>query len=518
MKLLPKLEMNNGLATLYVDGKPFFALGGELHNSSASSTAYMREVVWPGLRQIDGLNSVIATVSWQQIEPGRGRFDFTVLDDLIADARQEGIRLVLIWFGLWKNGASSYVPSWVKRDPVTYFPCVRGQGTQLGSRFGDRDSYTISPLCDAAVAADARAFAAVMAHIRDVDTDHTVIMMQVENEIGLLGSARDYSPVANAKYPEPIPQVVAEAYGVSGSWEQAFGDDAQEYFMAWYYARAVQTIATAGIQELALPMYVNAWLQQDPDRAGAYPSGGPIAKMIKLWRLAAPSICLYAPDIYLPDFEAVVAEYSADGNSLFIPEARTNVSSAAAVFLAFGKYNAIGFNPFGIEDLFAPRSGGFDPAELAALNIDVSAFSNEGTAAYLPRSYCLISNMLGTIARYRGTKQMTGFYQYGDAEGCMLSFSKYDIRIAYGRTSPGKPPAGGLVIEVDADNFIFAGTNFLALFLPKKGIEKHVGYVMIQEGEYQDDVWRPGRILNGDEQRVGLRDVPQALQVEVFQY
>ncbi len=213
----------------------------------------MREVVWPSLRQISGLNSIIATVSWQQIEPGQGRFDFTVLDDLIADARQEGIRLVLIWFGLWKNGASSYVPSWVKRDPVTYFPCVRAQGTQLGSRFGGLGDYTISPLCEAAVAADARAFAAVMAHIRAVDTDHTVIMMQVENEIGLLGSARDYSPVANAKCLEPIPQVVAEAYGVSGNWEQAFGADAQEYFMAWYYARAVKPLPPPAFENWPCP-------------------------------------------------------------------------------------------------------------------------------------------------------------------------------------------------------------------------------------------------------------------------
>ena len=517
MKQLPKIEINNGLATLLVDGQPFLALGGELHNSSSSSTAYMREVVWPSLRGLN-INSLVATVSWEQVEPVRGKFNFAELDDLVADARQEGIRLILIWFGLWKNGASTYVPGWVKRDPITFFPCVRAKGTQLNSRFGELGGYTISPLCEAAVQADASAFATVMAHIRTIDPEHTVIMMQVENEIGLLGSARDFSEQASAKFLENVPEAVADAYHVTGDWKAAFGDEAEEFFMSWHYARAVETIAAAGVKELDLPMYVNAWLQQDPDRAGAYPSGGPIAKMIRLWRLAAPTICLYAPDIYLPDFEAVAAEYSADGNPLFIPETRTNVASAATVFLAFAKYNALGFNPFGIEDLFGPRTGGFDLAELAALNIDMSAFSSEGSAACLPQSYKLIKNMAGTISRYRGTGQMTGFYKYGDAGGCILSFRKYDIRITYGRTNPGKPPAGGLVIEIDEDNFILAGTNFHASFLPKKGVEKYIGFVMIQEGEFTNDVWQRRRIMNGDEQRVSMRDMPQALLVEVFQY
>lgn len=517
MNIKPEIRRENNVSTLYVDGKPFIALGGELHNSSSSSTEYMREKVWPALRPMN-VNSIVATVSWEQIEPEEGVFDFQIVDELISDARKEGIKLTLIWFALWKNGESSYVPAWVKRDSEKYFKCVQSGATKIGSRFGDRGHHTISPLCTAAVEADARAYAALMKHIRETDHDYTVIMMQIENEMGLMGSARDFSDYATKLFEQDIPAAVAERFGVSGSWKAAFADDAEEYFMAWYYALAIEHIAKAGTAEHDIPMYVNAWLQQDPDRAGVYPSGGPIAKMMDIWKLAAPTICMYAPDIYLPNFEDVVAEYSKDGNPVFIPETRTNVVSAATVFLAVGKYNVLGFNPFGIEDIYGDKDGKIALEELAALNIDISAFSNEGAETYIPASYKLILSMTDIIAKYRGTGKMTGFCKYGAPDGCMLSFTDYDIRITYGRTASGKPPAGGLVIETGNDSFIFAGTNFKAELYPKKGEQKRVEFIRIEEGEYVDGAWKRGRILNGDEQRIDLPYMPAIRQVEVYKY
>lgn len=512
---IPEIRSENNVSTLYVDGKPFLSLGGELHNSSASSTAYMREKVWPALRPLN-INSVIATVAWEQIEPREGSFDFSLVDDLISDAKKEGVRLILIWFGLWKNGESSYVPGWVKRDPRRYWKCVHAKANRV-SQFGEIGLQTISPLCNAAVEADARAYTQLMRHIREVDTDYTVILMQVENEIGLIGSARDFSEEANRLFAGEIPSKVAEAFSVKGDWKSAFGDDAEEYFMAWHYAKAVETIASAGKQEHPLPVYVNAWLQQHPDRAGSYPSGGPIAKMIKLWKLAAPSICLYAPDIYLPDFEAVACEYAQSGNPLFIPETRSSASSAASVFLAVGKYNALGFHPFGIEDIFGDTTRRLELAELAALNIDVSAFTYEGSEQFLPLSYKLLLNMWHIIQKYRGTTHMTGFYQYGDAGGCTLQFTSYDARVTYNRrASTGTPPAGGILIETGEEEFILAGMNCRVEFLPKKGEEKYVDFITIQEGEYAEGAWVPGRILNGDERRLSLGAYPQVLQVELY--
>jgi len=509
MKPLPEIRTENGVSGFYVDGEPFLSLGGELHNSSSSCTEYMRSNVWNRLRNLC-YNSVIATVSWEQIEPEQGKFDFSIVDDLLSDARKEGIRLILIWFGLWKNGESTYVPDWMKKDYQKYWKCVMEKNAT-------KITQTISPLCKEAVEADALAFTELMRYIRVNDPEYTVIMMQIENEMGLLGSARDHSALADELFAGEIPQELADEYGVSGDWKIAFGFDADEYFMAWHYAKATEIIAAAGIKEHPLPMYVNAWLKQHPDKPGKYPSGGPVASVIKIWRLAAPSICLYAPDIYVPFFEEVCAEYAADGNPLFIPETRRTIVSASSVFLAIGKFNAIGFHPFGIESMFGEDENTLTDSELMALNIDPSALKVTDIAGEtLSASYSLLLGMWSIINKYRGTKHLNGFYQASDESGCVLGFSNYDIEISYDVLAKSGIPAGGLIIEVSENELIFAGINFRAHFHPKNGDDRCVDFVQIREGTYKDGKWIPGRILNGDEQGVYARSKPKALKVELL--
>lgn len=385
MKPIPYLEINEeGLSTLFVDGKPYIAFAGEIHNSSSSSLTYMSEQVWPYLKGLY-LNTVIVPVYWEQIEPTKGDFDFSIVDGIVKQAREEKVRLVLLWFGLWKNGTSMYTPGWIKRDYKTYFrACYRGS----------IPSNTISPLCEAAVTADAEAFSSLMKHLKDIDGEqNTVIMMQVENEIGFLNSARDFSALAEALFGKVAPQEICEASGRVGTWSELFGEDADEYFMAYHYACAVEKIAKSGAAEYDLPLFVNAWLEQFPKRPGAYPSGGPIAKVMKIWRLAAPSIALYAPDIYLPNFAEVCEEYTTDKNPLFIPEARRDLVSATNVFYAVGKHNAICFAPFGIEEFLKEPTKwahSIDPALLLALNIDKSGFTLNGTGPFLAESYKLL--------------------------------------------------------------------------------------------------------------------------------
>jgi len=507
---IPHLKQENGITRLYVDGKPFIALGGEIHNSSSSSLQYMDEKVWPYLRGLH-LNTVIAPVFWELIEPEEGTFDFELVDGLLARAREEGVRLVLLWFGLWKNGLSSYAPSWVKKDHRTYFRARYPGGIA---------SETISPLCEAAVAADARAFERLMGHLKDVDgMRHTVIMMQVENEIGFLGAPRDFSDVAERRFAERVPETLASAFGVEGTWSEAFGEEAEETFMAYHYACAVERIAGAGVRAYPLPMMVNAWLEQFPGRPGTYPSGGPIAKMMAVWKVGAPTIAVYAPDIYLPNFKEICEEYTKLGNPLFIPEARRDLVSAANVFYALGKHDALGFAPFGIEDFLAGHPDEADASLLSALNIEQSGFVLNGTGPYLAKSYALLSNMLSTIQRYNGTGKMTGFVQ-GRDKGCNLSFSKYDVRITYRPQEEGRPVAGGIVIELGEDEFLLAGYGYAADFLPKRGVRGHAGYVRIEEGRFEGDVWRRGRVLNGDEGAYGVKlgKDPDMLRVEVYTY
>ena len=504
---MPEIRSVDGVPTLFVDGAPFLFLGGELHNSSCSSPDYLRDVVWPALRGRH-LNGIVGTVSWEQVEPEPGRFDFTTLDALVAGARAEGYRLVLIWFGLWKNATSTYVPDWVKRDPATYRNADVGGATRIVPRFHDMYRPSVTPLCDAAVEADARAFAAVMARLRETDPDRTVVLVQVENEIGLLTAARDFSPEADRRFAEEVPGPLAAACGVSGTWKAAFGDDAEETFMAWHYGRAVERIASAGAKEYPLPMYVNAWLQQDPDRAGNYPSGGPVMKMRRVWRTAAPSIVLQAPDIYLSDFEAVCREYAQDGNPLFIPEVRYTLEPAAEAFAAVAEHGALGFCPFGIE--------GEAPAEDLAHLLGFPSARETDRARHLAETYRILGNLAPVLHAHRGTKALRGFYHYGQFSGTILPFTKYDVRIEYHPGPEGMPPPGGLVAELGPDEFLFAGRNFLAFLLPKKGEQALAFQSRIEEGQYVDGAWTPRRLLNGDEQIIAVGYEPKVLRVEAY--
>lgn len=512
MKKIPYITKENGVHTLFVDEKPYIALAGEIHNSSASSLEYMKEKVWPNLRDLN-LNTVILPVYWELIEPEEDRFDFTAIDGIIERAREEKLRLVILWFGLWKNGVSDYVPAWVKRDYKKYFRARHLNGAT---------STTISPLCQDAVKADAKAFQFFMRHLKAVDgEENTVIMIQIENEIGFLKSERDFSDLANFEFNNQVPEVIEKVFNKSGHWQEVFNEDAAEYFMVYHYARAIEKIARAGSEEYALPMFVNAWLEQFPFRAGTYPSGGPIAKVIGIWKALAPTISFYAPDIYLPYFSDVCEEYSAYDNPLFIPETRRDVVSATNVFYAIGKYNALCFSPFGIEDLLAQQSHdnkGMELSQLMELNIDGSAFIDNGTGPYLSKSYKLLDSMMEIIIKYRGTGKMLGFLQNND-KGTVLSLTEYDLVLSYKKVREHKPIGGGFVIEVTENKFFLVGIGFSAEFLPKRGEKSAVGYIRIEEGQFENGVWKRGRTLNGDEAfTVSVGDDPSVIFVEVYKY
>lgn len=522
-KEMPQIKKDkNGRSVWLVDGAPYIALAGEIHNSSSSSLQYMDEKVWPALRPLH-MNTVILPVAWETIEPEEGKFDFSLPDGLIAAARREQVRLVILWFGLWKNGISTYIPGWAKK-------ASSGTGARF---FRARDAFgrpldCISPFCTDAVTADAAAFRALMQHLAEVDTDRTVIAVQVENEMGILGADRDYCGAANRAFEQPIPQPVADWFGVRGNWQQAFGRDGAEMMMAWQYAGAVEQIASQGKSVYPLPMYVNAWLQQHPDRAGKYPCGGPIAKMRDVWRLAAPSIDCYAPDIYVNHYRDVCDEYAAAGNPLFIPEVRATKDSASFLFYAVGKHNALCFAPFGIEDLCGKRQDEADPSLLATLNIGAGAFDVSNAGERLAAAYDLIGNMQELIREAHAQGRIHAFLEYNDA-GVTIPLEKYDAQISYTGASgsffggPGKRPdsavAGGFIIEQSEDEFLICGTGFSVNFLPKPGVQAVTGILRKEEGRYRGGVWIPGRVLNGDEGYfIHLSDFPQVQRVWLYSY
>ena len=504
---IPHLEKQGTATRMVVDGKPFLLISGELHNSTCGGFDYMRPV-W---KQLAGknLNSVIASVSWELVEPEIGKFDFALVDSIIAGARKENLKLVLIWFASWKNGGSIYIPSWVKKDYEKY-PRAKdenGKPLEILSTFGDAS-------CDA----DARAFAALMHHVKEVDSkQHTVIMMQVENEMGLLdnmgktpGNARrDFCAAANTAYNSQVPNELmdylivhkenlfpelyrvwkANGFKTKGTWEEIFGKSefkpekkdwkfysfyTEELFTAWNYARYVGKVASAGKKEYPLPMYVNAWLKQEScPLPGTYPCGGPLPQVHDIYRAGAPSIDFLAPDIYVNEFVQVCKDFSFGGNPLFIPETRGGAEGAARAFYVFGELNAGCFAPFGIDN---ERYRVNDP---------------------LDQSYAVLRNMSSVILENQGKGTMRGILVDTVLRSMDFELGDYKIRaVLAGNRKPGV--AGGLIIQTGTEEYIVAGKGFDLFFVPKDSSVR-IGLDIVDEGTYKDGKFVPELRLNGDE-------------------
>ncbi|MGC9970505.1 MAG: DUF5597 domain-containing protein [Bryobacteraceae bacterium] len=498
-KPVPHLEKRGAATQLIVDGKPFLVLAGELGNNTSSTLENMKPI-WPALVEIN-LNTVLAAVAWSWIEPEEGQFDFSLVDGLIQDARRNNLRLVLLWFGSWKNGTSSYCPAWVKRD-FERFPLVRdkdGKGREILSTFSE-----------ASVNADARAFAALMRRVRQVDSqERTAIMIQVQNEVGVLGDSRDRCPAANAAFAKPVPQELmdylekhkdallpefrgvwkAGGFKTSGTWEEVFGkgEAVDEIFMAWHYARYVNRVAEAGKKEYPLPMFVNAWLVQPRDKQpGDYPSGGPVDHTHDVWRAGAPRIDILAPDIYLPEFGEICARYRRGENPMLIPETRAD---AANLFRAVGRYNAIGFSPFGIERQPDP----------------------EGLFA---KSYAVLSQLTPLILANQGKGTMDAAVAGANDPAQKVSLGGYTFSVSMGRGRWGvlpaaPPPAAGapqppprgfaIFIWVGPDEYWVAGSGIVATVEPITPGPPLASLASVEEGTFADGRWVIGRRLAGDD-------------------
>lgn len=512
MAHIPYLEGSGKLTRIIVDGKPFRARSGEIHNSSASSLDYLADVTFPALRGLN-LNCVIAPVYWECIEPQEGVFDFTLVDGLIEQARAEGVRLALLWFGLWKNGESHYVPEWVKRDTQRFWyveGCIAKANLSYKSMgvVGDSRIRTISPLCAAGVEADRKAFVELMKHLASIDEQRTVIAVQVENEIGTLGTARDMSAAANEAFAQPIPAAIADAFGVGGTWSDAFGADAPECFMAWHFSNAVESIASAGKAVYPLPLFVNAWLEQAPWTAGAYPSGGPQFKMHKVWRIGAPSIDFYTPDIYIEDFRGVCCEYCSDGNPLFIPETTPN---AAYYLYAVGAHNAMCFAPFGIDSM---------KQRFADLPADRSPILQ------LAEAYKLVEGMEELIEEAHQQGRVHGFLK--DRTTCEnIVLRDLVLQVKYNESdgggfievNRGGSIGGGLVVELGDYEYAVLAVNCNVTCMPREERCENLDLIRKEEGRFADGVWTRGRILNGDEQYDNnFGATPKMLRVKVAPY
>lgn len=487
---VPHLEKRGAATQLIVDGKPFLALAGELHNSSSTSRSYMKPV-WPKLAQMN-LNTVLASVPWGLIEPQEGKFDFTLVDQVIDDARANHLRVVLLWFGSWKNGLSHYVPEWVKVD-TRRFPRARTRSGTLE---------ILTPLSETNCEADAKAFAALMRHVKEIDAQQqTVLMIQVENEVGLHADARDRSDAATTLYGQAVPRELLDYlqknrdsllpglrslwqssnFRTNGTWEEVFGNTpaAEEAFMAWHYARFLNRVTEAGKKEYPLPMFVNAWIVQPEDEfPGEYPSGGPQAHVHDLWRAGAPLVDILAPDIYLPNFAEVCAQFARPGLPFFVPESRAGVEGVGNALVAIGGFNSIGYSPFGID------SRDSDPT------------------APIPRAYAVLRQIAPAILDAQSKGRIAGVYLTAANSARKVVVGNYTLQasLPVNRRSNQSPERGyALIIAIGPDEFLVCGGDIQVTFGTYPASDETVGLANVEEGTFENGTWTPGRNLNGDE-------------------
>ena len=338
ISLIALVTIHSAFAADRLSSLPCPILGGELSNSAATSVEDIDEVL-PRMRAL-GLNTVLVPAYWELMEPVEGQFDFTLIDRTIDVARREQLHVVFLWFGVWKNSMSCYTPEWFKQDTKRFPRAMTAEGKQME---------IASCFSDNVLQADLKAFSALMRHIREKDPQReVVIMMQIENEIGMLESARDHSPLAEKAYKKERLRVGASA---GMQWAERYGTDeyADEKFMALSYARYVEHLAKAARSIHDMPLYVNAAMNSRGRRPGEYPSAGPLAHLIDFWHEGAPSIDLLAPDIYDTGFKSWCAQYAMPNNRLFIPESRCCENSGVRALYAFGEHQAIGFSPFAID-------------------------------------------------------------------------------------------------------------------------------------------------------------------------
>lgn len=526
---IPTVRLHDGASQLLVHGRPYLILGGELGNSSAG-TAAEADTILPRLARLH-FNTVLMPVAWDEIEPQEGRFDFSIPDHWIDVARQQHMHLVFLWFGAWKNAFSEYAPPWVLADTQRFPRVVSADGQPLG---------ILSPLSDETARADGHAFAALLGHLRERDaTEQTVLMIQVENEVGYLGlGGRDRSARANqlfeAAVPAPLldylrahpaqlsPRLAAAFHPHGRNWHDVFGADADEIFMAWHYGLYVQQVAAAGKTAYPLPLYMNAQLPAPFEQAGDYPSGGPHPAFQAVYRAAAPALDFYAPDIYWPDYAAWIERYQEAGNPVFVPEARLDVAPGNALY-TLGEARGFGFSPFAVDSLpDAP------PSALPDASPDAAHAAAQ--ASEMGWTYGILSELSGPILDAQQKDRIRALVLHDDSlrPSQTIALGGYLFRAALARTWPARQLAATsgamMVMQSAPDEFLVAGSGLTVSFLRDPDSDNRIaGIASIEQLAYLDGQWTTARVLNGDQSDQGRAllmeaHTPTVYRVRLYAY
>ena len=531
---LPEIVTKNDRHALMVDGSPFLILGMQANNSSNYPSAL--KYVWPSFRKMHA-NTLEIPVAWEQIEPEEGKFDFSYVDVLLREARENNARLVLLWFGTWKNNAPHYAPAWVKLNNERFPRVVTKTGDTLNS---------LSPLGKDTLKADKKAFLALMSHIKKVDEKNTVIMVQVQNEPGTWGADRDYSEMANNVFSASVPADLVKKTGVkSGTWSEVFGKDADEFFHAYHIATFCEELAAAGKAIKPLPMFTNVALR-DPFNPTHWEKGGATDNVIHIWKAAAPSLDFIAPDIYNPNHKVVtkwLEQYGGKNNPLFVPEIGNSQAYARYFFDTLGR-GGIGFAPFGMDDTdYVNYPLGADKYD----DETIENFAQHYRAlAPMIREWAKLSfesNVWGVseplesqevkkmAAKSDATKEEkeTASKKIAESLTQTLDVGRWNAEVSYGRpmffTSPpvGNDVAGGgaLIAQLSENEYLVIAHKARVEFKPSVEIgDAKYMIERVEEGHYENGKWIMERVWNGDQTDWGLNFAkrPHVLKVKMATY
>jgi hypothetical protein len=506
---LPVIKETNGVKQLYVNNRPFLIIGAELLNSSASGIEYMKDI-WTHVRSLN-VNTVFLPINWQQFEPEEGSFDYSLIDSHIKSASDNNLKLVILWFGSWKNGESNYTPDWVKTD-MKRFPRMIFKDGKI--------STTISNTNKNCLNADLKAYKKLMERIAQVDKQGTVLMMQIENEVGLLGGTRDFSPEATKLFEQQVPgelikyissnlnklkpnirePYVSNGSKAQGTWEEVFGKSptTDEIFMAWNYANYVNELAKAGKGIYNLPTFVNAWDASGGNLIpGVWPSGGPNYLMLDIWQAGAPAIDILSNDNYSPTFGLSAANFVHNNNPLLVPEAcaiwmNDTISAAPKAFFSFGHFKAIGFSPFGIDHHIY--------------------HSNHS----IKKAYEVLDNLRPFITKAQVEDKINGFMEGDKASPASFQLGGFIFKPDYNLQKNPLIRGYGLIIQISDNEFIVSGNACHVGYESADSGKPNAQLLSVEEGKFVDGKWVKKRVMNGDEFGIKLPPNPYNIASDVY--
>ena len=503
------------------NGKEMLVLGMQAHNSSTGT--FMMERTIRAARLFNA-NTLEVPIYWYKVEPQKDTFDMTQVKHLIDQIRETDKKLIILWFATSKNGHPTYAPEYIKTNPETYKVAVGSNGAWVAS---------LSPHCMETLERDKKAFCKLVEFIKEYDKDQkTVIALQIENEMGLANTDRDYSSLAQADYAKPVPEelrnsrltddgleYISQEEKDNHSWKGHFGRHAAEVFCAWYHGKYIGTIAKAAKEIYDIPMYTNVMVMENgcEEPGFSYSGGAAVSRVLDIWKAAAPELDLLCPDIYnqtKEEYCRICQAYKREDNALFVPESPCmGEANSMNAIRAVTDYEAVGVACFGVENVLDNQGNLLKEAETMAITMKT------------------LHSLEPLLVKYRGTGKIHGIVQEEFASAHYLKLPEYHVQVKF--VSADKTPFGygsainlsnpenqwnlqmrgrGILIQTGDYEFYMAGAGLAAEFIkrPHPADEKayihlssrwagQLNFLSVEEGHFEGEEWITDYERNGDE-------------------